>query len=293
MLKKIFCFASDAKRENMEETPESKTVFAEYEFDSVIGNGAFSSVWKAKHKKTGDVVAIKSANGKFNSSVVAKEYSVHTVMNHPNILAPLKFYHDFKQNSTFLVFNKMDMDLFELAIERTNMNIHQVRNVLRQIAPAIAHMHDKNIVHRDIKPENIMFDGIGKFFLTDLGGCEHEDKMTINTLVGTSSYLAPEIAEEYLIPGSNTFAVGKPSDIYSLGATLFAIATRVAPGPPNSKRTSTTAKLILRHDIHKYIDQYITDENFADLLRSMTNRKPMMRLTIQEVMRHPFYIGGA
>ncbi len=93
------------------------------------------------------------------------------------------------------------------------------------LADALAAAHAASIVHRDIKPANVMIASDGRMLLTDFGVArlETEDSLVTKTgaLLGTPAYMSPEQA-------SGDTATAR-SDLYSLGATLYQLATGALP----------------------------------------------------------------
>ena len=93
------------------------------------------------------------------------------------------------------------------------------------LADALAAAHKASIVHRDMKPANVMIAPGGRILLTDFGVArlETEDSLVTKTgaLLGTPAYMSPEQA-------SGDIATAK-SDLYSLGATLYQLATGTLP----------------------------------------------------------------
>ena len=91
----------------------------------------------------------------------------------------------------------------------------------RQLASALHHLHTEGYLHLDVRPANVMAHG-GKATLIDLSIARPPGE--VHAGLGTPSYLAPEQARGGLVSAA--------TDAWGLGATLYAAATGVAPGPP-------------------------------------------------------------
>src|SRR5262249_13709145 len=112
-------------------------------------------------------------------------------------------------------------------LKREPMPIRRAAELIAKVARTVHYAHEHGILHRDIKPGNILLDRNGEPHLTDFGLArlvEAESTVT-GTLevLGTPSYMAPEQA------AGETTKLGKPTDVYGLGAVLYQLLTGQPP----------------------------------------------------------------
>src|SRR6185503_14335186 len=99
--------------------------------------------------------------------------------------------------------------------------------LVKTISEAIQYAHQRGILHRDLKPQNVLIDELGQPRVTDFGLAKqiHSDSSLTQTgaIMGSPSYMSPEQA------GARHDEVGPPSDVYAIGAILFALLTGRPP----------------------------------------------------------------
>jgi len=150
-----------------------------------------------------------------------------------------------------------------------------------QLSHAIKWMHDKGIVHRDIKPENILMvryanpNGSKSIWwpkLADFGySCYADNSRNRNDQnivhCGSLGYAAPELYEDKPIKNL------KALDVYSLGATINAVV--------NGNKHSGTQELPIPY--------FGISSAMRELLLGMTEKDPMKRFTMEQVMKHRWF----
>lgn len=105
-------------------------------------------------------------------------------------------------------------------VQQRSCTFEQAACYVRDIAHAVAYAHRPGILHRDLKPENILTDAEGRPWLTDFGLAKWHRLGTLLTrtgqVLGTPAYMSPEQA-------AGRSDIGPTTDIYSLGAILYAL----------------------------------------------------------------------
>jgi hypothetical protein len=112
-------------------------------------------------------------------------------------------------------------------VKRGPMDPDEAASIMEAVARAVHEAHRAGIIHRDIKPGNVILRKDGTPVLTDFGLAQdlgHSEQLTRTGIsMGTPAYMAPEQAR------GERNRVGKKSDIYALGATLFSLLTGKRP----------------------------------------------------------------
>ncbi|OJJ51326.1 hypothetical protein ASPZODRAFT_138430 [Penicilliopsis zonata CBS 506.65] len=194
-------------------------------------------------------------------------------LRHPNIVEMEGFFEDDINYYIEMVPHGLPgMDLFDYIELRANMDESECRSIFRQVVDAIHHLHTKAlVVHRDIKDENVILDGEGRIKLIDFGSAAYIKNGPFDVFVGTIDYAAPEVLQ------GKSYR-GKEQDIWALGILLYTIVYKENP--------FYNVDEILDHPLR--IPFLPFSEDCIDLIRKMLDRDVDNRLTVSEVLEHPW-----
>ncbi len=264
------------------EYPKTKLSF--YKFGRLIGRGAFGKVNLALHVLTGRLVAIKS----FNKKNFKKKDSINKIYNEINIMKSLR------HNSIVKILETIETENYILIImenisggnllsfikKRTKLNEKTSRFIFRQLISSIKFIHSKGIIHRDIKLDNILIDLNNTIKICDFGvGKIYKKNEKLKDKCGTPAYIAPEI----LINDDGYF--GPPVDVWSSGVVLYAMLSGNVPFKGNNIKD--LHKMIINGSYNSIKD--ISNEA-KDLICKIFEVDPLKRISIDEILNHPWMI---
>ncbi|WP_414717931.1 serine/threonine-protein kinase, partial [Thermus thermophilus] len=136
-------------------TAEREALSQRYEILEKVGLGGMATVYKAKDRKTGRLVALKVPQERFLGDPrfvrrFHREAEVLTRMDHPNIV---KVYdHGQVEGVHYIAMEFLDGEGLDKLIEERRLSLRQAAAILARVADALKHIHAQGIVHRDIKP---------------------------------------------------------------------------------------------------------------------------------------------
>jgi len=208
-------------------------VFGEYIVMEKIGSGGMGQVFKARHKPTDKLVALKvlSADAVKNRRLIErfkKEAKAVARLKHPNIV---RAFEAGKINRIrYLVMEYVDGENMLARVKRKGpLSVDECVSCILQASRGLDYAHQKGIVHRDIKPSNLLRDRrTGRVKLLDMGLArvdEPDDDIRLTMpgqMLGTARFMSPEQVED-------ARKADIRSDIYSLGCTLHFILRAKAP----------------------------------------------------------------
>ncbi len=197
-----------------------------YNIKTRIGQGSMGAVYLANQISLDRNVAIKILKKELSKdlSFVARfetEAKIAGKIQHKNVITTHDF--GFANSQPFISMEFVKGETLQQIIDTKGpISTQKCIEYCRQIADGIACAHNLEIIHQDIKPLNIMLNEDKVIKIADLGLAKNlkqldpTDKNNLK-IMGTPQYIAPEILKKEL-PGIK-------SDIYSLGATIFHMAT--------------------------------------------------------------------
>ena len=203
-----------------------------YEIIKEIGVGGMAKVYKAKDKLLGRFVAIKILKDQYAedeefSKKFNNEAQSAARLSHINIVNVYDIGKDMLNGKLiqYIVMEYVEGETLKDLIDRERvLENHDIIDYSTQIAQALKSAHDSGIVHRDIKPQNILIDKYGLCKVTDFGIARVSSNATItytSSILGTVHYISPEQAKGKI--------VDLKSDLYSLGAVMYEMATGKVP----------------------------------------------------------------
>ncbi|XP_044302204.1 inhibitor of nuclear factor kappa-B kinase subunit epsilon [Varanus komodoensis] len=216
-----------------------------WKMDDVLGQGATASVYKARNKKSGELVAVKvfnTASYLRPQEAQIREFEVLRKLNHQNIVklfAVEEIQESSKQKVLVMEYCSGGslLGLLEEPENAFGLSESEFLIVLRCVVAGMNHLRENGIVHRDIKPGNIMRltgeDGESIYKLTDFGAArELDDDEKFESVYGTEEYLHPDMYKRAVLKKPQQKAYGVTVDLWSIGVTFYHAATGRLPFIP-------------------------------------------------------------
>uniref|UniRef100_A0A182JKV7 Uncharacterized protein n=1 Tax=Anopheles atroparvus TaxID=41427 RepID=A0A182JKV7_ANOAO len=215
---------------------------------SVLGKGATGAVFQGVNKHNGEPVAVKTFNQLSHMrppDVQMREFEVLRKVNHNNIVKLLDIEDDQEGRGKVIVMELCTGgSLFNILDDPENtygLPQREFLLVLEHLSAGMKHLRDNNLVHRDLKPGNIMKyiseDGQTIYKLTDFGAArELGENQQFASLYGTEEYLHPDMYERAVLRKSINRSFTANVDLWSIGVTLYHVATGNLPFRPYGGR---------------------------------------------------------
>ncbi|CAN5792755.1 hypothetical protein BH23ACT10_BH23ACT10_28130 [soil metagenome] len=240
-----------------------ETIAGRYALLTNIGAGGSADVWQARDTVLQRDVAVKRfAPGHAMDDSMARELGALSSLDHPGIV---RLYDaGVEDERAYLVVELVDGPTLKERLSYGPLTLEQARILGRDVAEALAHAHEHNLVHQDVTPTNILLEE-GRARLTDFGICTppRGDSDADGSIATTSGYTAVE----QLLGGP----ICPAADVHSIGLVLLEALTghKEFDGSP-------LAAAVARVRRQPAIPQDLPSP-WPQLLSAMTARDPVKR----------------
>jgi len=213
-----------------------------------LGEGSYGRVETCVNVYTGFEYAVKiieKTPGVFSRSKLLKEIEIyHLCRGQKNIIQLIEYFEE--PEGFFLVFEKINGGpLLKHIQQRVSFTEEEASKIIKQLAEAIRHLHEKGIAHRDIKPDNVLCVSSNSpcpVKLCDFDLCSQPVEIggsntpPLLTPVGSLEYMAPEVANTFLWDDYEDcddeqmdLTYNKKCDLWSLGIIMYILLCGYAP----------------------------------------------------------------
>ncbi len=262
---------------------EGAVIAGRYRVLGRAGHGAMGTVWRAKDERLDRLVAIKQLFPDSPADPAAAERTRDRTIREARVTARLRHPHAVvvydvveQGSAAYIAMEYLPArTLTELLEEHGPLVPEHVAELGTQLASALAAAHAEGVVHRDISPNNVLVTTDGAAKITDFGVAHARGEGTATgrgLVVGTPAYLAPEVAD-----GAEP---GFPSDVYSLGATLY---TALEGRPPFG--TDENQLALLKRVGTGTVTPPVTSGPVTDAVLRLLHRDPVARPTMAGAAR--------
>jgi len=215
-----------------------------YRLVSVLGRGGMGTVWRAVDEVLGRPVAVKELRFAAGVDEDERRRLIARTLTEAKAIARVR------HTAAITVYDVVEEDgrpwiVMELVESRSLSEVISTEGVLPparaaeiglELLAVLGQAHRSGILHRDVKPSNVLIGHDGRVVLTDFGIARVEGDPSVTStgmLVGAPSYISPERARGR-VPGA-------PSDLWSLGATMYAMVEGHPPYDKGSALSTLTA----------------------------------------------------
>lgn len=198
-----------------------------------LGRGGMGAVFEVVHEATGQHYALKQLLGAGGEACgeeqeqererFAREAQTLASLDHPGLVRVHSA--RLEGSSPCFVQELLPKGSLEDRLRGGPLATEAARRVAREVAEALAYLHERGVLHRDLKPANLLFDAEGRARLTDFGLARVRGGRTLTQtgeVLGTPGYMPPEQI-------TDSHRVDERSEVYAWGALLYALLTGEPP----------------------------------------------------------------
>eukprot|EP00946_MAST-07B_sp_MAST-7B-sp1_P001966 g1966.t1 len=267
-----------------------------------LGRGAGGVVYKALHLPTLRICAVKCVSihdeqhrDQLISELILSGMAEKRGARMPHLVELYQVFTSADSTKVSIVMEFMDSGSLEdvvlggVSSKRKGLNISYLKSIARQCLGGLALLHRKKLLHRDIKPANILLKQDGQVKLADFGiaaqanisytDLDNGENPAFTAFVGTMAYMAPE-----RLKGSSTYSF--PSDIWSLGLSLYVAATGNKPWAEGLTQFELISTIV--EGPPPQLDSDVFPSDLCNFLALCLQMNPSNRPTALALLKHPF-----
>ena len=245
-----------------------------------LGEGSYGAVYKAVHKESGQLLAIKKVPVDTDLQEIIKEISIMQQCDSPYVV---KYYGSyFKDQDLWIVMEFCGAGSVSdiMRVRKKTCTEAEIATILQSTLKGLEYLHYKRKIHRDIKAGNVLLNSEGSAKLADFGvaGQLTDTMAKRNTVIGTPFWMAPEVIQEV---GYDCRA-----DVWSLGIT----AMEMAEGkPPYAEIHPMRAIFMIpSKPPPTFKNSAAWSDEFTNFVAQCLVKNPENRATATSLLQHPF-----
>ncbi len=218
--------------------------FGDYRVLYMVGAGSFARVFRAAHKQTGQVVAVKVLRKRYSENPeqfgqFVREGQVGCRLRHPNVVPTYEVVS--KGKTHFLVMEFVEgQNLSDFVKNRGKLAPTEATRLMTGICEGMKHAFEKGMTHRDLKMNNVLISSRGQAKLVDFGLAALEGPLDDEALADLPNSRAIDYAA--LERASGVRKDDPRSDIYFLGCIYYHMLCGKPPLRPSSDRVHRLSK---------------------------------------------------
>ncbi|KAI5547425.1 protein serine/threonine kinase protein [Trichomonas vaginalis G3] len=242
------------------------------EFIKIIGQGGYGVIYEVHSANFNSNFAVKKIPKCFFSQA---ELDCLMRIDDPRIV---RLYQIYRYNDfIYMVLEYCPTDLYKVFSAGGKLYEEDIYRYAHDAVLAIKSVHDKNIAHCDIKPANFFIDTYGRVKIGDFGLASFNgSSCSCKMAKGTKLFMAPEVYCKKYTP--------MKSDIWSLGVTLYFLATQTYPfNAPDIEKLKQCISIGL------FATDKVQNKNLLAVISKCLDRDPEKRPTADEILQMPYF----
>ncbi|XP_010066827.2 STE20-like serine/threonine-protein kinase isoform X1 [Eucalyptus grandis] len=275
--------ASKISISSMPESITREDPTTKYDLLSELGKGSYGAVYKARDRRTSELVAIKVISlceGEEGYEEIRGEIEMLQQCNHPNVVRYLGSYQGEEYLWIVMEYCGGGSVADLMNVSEKPLEEYQIAYICREALKGLSYLHSIFKVHRDIKGGNILLTEQGEVKLGDFGVAAQLTRTMSkrNTFIGTPHWMAPEVIQENRYDGK--------VDVWALGVSAIEMAEGLPPRA--SVHPMRVLFMISIEPAPMLEDKEKWSLVFHDFVAKCLTKEPRLRPTASEMLKHKF-----